>query len=177
MDVDDPPHVADEDEGRSPVILGKGAGVFDRLRLGRPHQILAVSPAGATGSVCLAPLRRYRLPLPHPALLGFEHEGVASVQIDPRGRPAASLAAAGHGALEDIIVALVRGVGGIGFGQVERAAQADQEELVVRPLLPALAPLPSGDEGFEIDWRRQCTRKEHAKVITTKSRRVYKFEN
>jgi hypothetical protein len=165
VDVDDATDVADQDEGWPPVILGEGAGILHRLRLGRPHQILSIASGGAAG----------RVPLPHPALLGLEHEGVASVEIDPGRRAAAALAAADHRALEHIIVALVRCIRWIGFGQAECSAQADQEQLVVRPFLPALAPLPTGDEGFEgIVRKRLYTRKEHALRLATIRGNVHK---
>jgi hypothetical protein len=82
-----------------------------------------MTPGGAAGRVSLAPLSgRCVPPVPHPALLGFEHESVAPVEIDSRRRSTTAPAAADHGALENVVVALVRGVGRIGFRQVERAA-------------------------------------------------------
>jgi hypothetical protein len=154
IDVDDAPHIADEDEGRAAMIVGEGAGVFHCLAPRRAHQVLPVT-AGASagpppGYLASAPRRAGDvLGIAHPALLGFEHEGVAAVEIDPRRRAAATLAAADHGPLEDVVVALMGCVGGVWFRQVERAAQADQEELVIRTLLATLAPLPSGDEGLD----------------------------
>ena len=50
----------------------------------------------------------------------------------------------GHGALEDIVVALVAGGGGVGLRQAEHVAEFGQEQRVVRALLPALAGPASG---------------------------------
>jgi len=121
---------------------------------GRAHQIIPVTASAATGSPpgYLASAPRPAggvLGIAHAALLGFEDEGVAAVEIDPRRRAAATLAAADHGPLEDIVVALMGCVGGVWFRQVERAAQADKEELVVRPLLTALTAGPASDERLD----------------------------
>jgi hypothetical protein len=131
-------------------MLGQGVGIGDGLALGPAHQFAPMAVAVAPARSRTAPgfLARAAL-FPHAALLGFEHEGAAAVEIDAPDPRAAPAAARGDGALEDIVVALVRGVGGLWFGQAENPAQADQEELVIGALLAALTPVPTGDERLD----------------------------
>jgi hypothetical protein len=154
MDVDGAPDIADQDEGRASMLLGERVGIFHGLDLGRAHEILPMALRAAAefsgARITLAP--RDRLPairVAHAALLGFEHESIAPIQIDPRRRAATADASTHDRALEDVIVALMRGVRRVGFGQAQRPAQADQKKLVVRPLLSTLTALPQGNERFE----------------------------
>lgn len=85
---------------------------------------------------------------PHAALFGLEHEAAAPIEIDAplrqTPRPVAH-----HGAFEHVIIAVVRRVRRLRLGQAEDAAQADQEELVIRAFLPALAADPAGHESVD----------------------------
>ncbi len=169
VDVDDAAHVADKDEGRPSVVGGKGAGIFNRLPLRPSHQVLPV-PRGTGPRAADAGMRpansRLLLAVRQPELLGFEHEGATPIEIDA-SHGAAAARAPGDPALENVVVMLVGGVGWFGFRQVERAAETDQEELVIRPLLTALAPLPAGNEGFDrIVVRPNDTRKLHASGLS-----------
>lgn len=56
---------------------------------------------------------------------------------------------ADHRALEHVVVAVMRRIGRLGLGKAEDAAEADQEKLVIRALLPALATDPAGHEGVD----------------------------
>jgi len=154
MDVDGAPDIANEDEGRAAMLLGQRAGIFHGLALGRAHQILPMALRAAaefSGTrIALSPRPcRSACHVSHAALLGFEHESVAPIQINPRRRAATADASANDRPLEDVIVALMRGVRRVGFGQAQRPAQADQKKLVIRPLLSTLTALPQGNERIE----------------------------
>jgi len=82
-------------------------------------------------------------------LLGLEDEAAAPVEVDARMGDRAVAVDAPDGALEDVVVALRRGAGGLGPRQPKRVAELDQEQAVIGPLLPALAALPPPDEGVD----------------------------
>ena len=85
--------------------------------------------------------------LPLDALLGFQHERAAAVQIDPAVRLRAVGVQEHHAALEDVGVVIVVGDRGIGGRHREQVAQFAQKKLVVR-VLRAAGRAPTGDEVF-----------------------------
>ena len=111
--------IAHHDEGRPFVRRRQMAGIVLGLLAGIEHEHVPL-PAGAPRrwgigcekvAVCAFDLLGAAL---EPRLLGFEHEGAALVEIDAAlGRRAVGIAE-GDGALEDIVVVLGDGGGGIG---------------------------------------------------------------
>jgi hypothetical protein len=68
--------------------------------------------------------------------------------VDPRRLAVGKVAL--HGALEHVVVPFVRGLGRIGLRQIERAAQAAQEQLIIRALLPSLAAFQPVEVGWSL---------------------------
>src|SRR5690606_30883249 len=107
--------VDDEDEGRPAVAFGQGAGVAEGLLAGALHGKIPEAGA-APGRAGLTPDREAERRLLGgarvvAALLGLQHEGAFSVEVDEAGRGLALAVVERDGALERVGV-LVRAVGG-----------------------------------------------------------------
>ena len=139
--------IADDEEGRRLVGLRQQARIALALRAGVHHQCV---PGAADGSApelvgcegeAHLPLDLLGAILDLPRLLGLQHEAIALVEVHA---PSGDGAVAGdflHRALEDVIV-LAGMARRIRPGQVQRIAELAQEHGVIRPLLPAVPPLP-----------------------------------
>ena len=145
--------IANENEGRPAVRGRQRAGVLFRLTLGVEHEhIPGAARAGpaAFRRIGFAENRSFwpaiaLSPLPA-ALLGFENERILAVKIDPADRVAV-IAVTRHYALEDVIVPLMTGAGGIGMRQPQRIAKLGEEQRVIGALLSALLALPARYKG------------------------------
>ena len=84
------------------------------------------------------------------ALLGFEHEAVALVEIDALGGDGAVAGLFLDDALEDVVVGLMGGGRRVRMGKTQEIAELRQEERIICPLLPALLALPAGNERFNL---------------------------
>lgn len=81
------------------------------------------------------------------ALLGFEHEGIALVEVDAADG-FAFVAIAPDDALEDVVVKFVGRLRRIRAFEAKHVAQFGEKQRVIGALLPALLALPAGDEAF-----------------------------
>ena len=86
------------------------------------------------------------------ALLGLENEAAAPIQVDSAVALETAQILQSHGALEHIVVAIVRRVGGVGNGHVDQPTELGEEQREVRALRPAFVGAPAGDKGVD---RRQ----------------------
>ena len=81
------------------------------------------------------------------ALLRLQNEAVLPVEVDPPLR-IAFVAVLLDRAFEDVIVVFVGSIGGIRRREPKERNQFIEKRDVVRPLLAALATLPTPDKGF-----------------------------
>jgi hypothetical protein len=150
------PDIADEDEGRPAMGSRQGAGVLLGLPLGVEHEHVPGAACPAASARFVRRRRRKRVLLAgdrlcaalQPALLRLQHKGVLFVKVDAADGFAAVLVLRDD-ALEDVVVALMGCVGGVGLLEAEDRDQLLEERNVVRPLLAALAALPAGDESLD----------------------------
>src|SRR5699024_8196994 len=141
---DDVAHVHHHDERRPPFVAGQSAHVGFGLAAGAEHDVIpapAAAPAVALAaqSAALGCRLRERFAgfLRLDALLGFQHEAAAFVEVDVAARLGAVRVREEDGFLEYIGVALDLGARRIGAGHAEDAAELGEENLVVGPLGPA----------------------------------------
>ena len=147
-------------KGGQPCAVGNAGAYssFFRLPFGIEHQHVPGAAGAALAARCAVVggkqvvLRGdagdfFFLALPA-ALLGFQHEGIALVEIDAADR-VAFVAMARHHALEHIVIVLVGGLSRVRLGQAEQGAKLSEEERVIGALLSALLALPAGDKGVD----------------------------
>jgi hypothetical protein len=168
IDLDGVADIADQHEGRRLMGSRQQTDIVFRLSASVHHEHVPSAVCAGT-----APARRafHARQLRHvadflvagdAALLGLQHETVALVEIDAprRGSPLAGRLL--HHPLEDIVVALMGGRGGIGLTKAQKAAKLRQEQRVVRTLLSAFLPLPPFDESFDLNL---CLFSAHASPL------------
>src|SRR3546814_7566280 len=138
------------------MLRRQGLGLVPGLTAGVQQQHVPATAGGATTADWFGRTEHARLlgacrhllrPALLPALLRLQYEAAALVEVDAAVRGAAVRLAEGDGALEDIVVAVAVGGGGLGARDAEQVAQVGEEESVVRTFGAADAAGPEGGEG------------------------------
>jgi hypothetical protein len=157
-DLDRMADIDDQDEGRPAMVGGKRARILFGLLAGVAHQYVpAPLRAAAAARLWRDEARQDGLlgkcdllgAAEFAALLCFEHEAAALVEIDPPMAGFPGLVVERHGTLEDVIIPMSGRRGGFRLGKVEQAAQLGQEEGKIRPLGAAFVRYPARDEPFK----------------------------
>ncbi len=150
--VDAKPHVHHQHEEGAGLFGRQGAHVAEGLLASGLHHLLPAHAAALGVAFAAGFGREAELGALGPlllvggvgALLGFQHEAAAFVEVDAAGA-LFSAVGEGDGALEHVLV--VGGVvgGGVGARDIEEVAEVLQEKAVVGALGPA-GGLPAGSE-------------------------------
>ena len=166
--------VEHDDERRRLVALGQRAHIILGLGARVVHQhVPGLRPAAAAAMIGLAreEIRLTRdlvLGALQPRLLGLEDETIALVKIDPF-RPHRTVAVA---LLDDALEHVIVGLGiarRVGRRHAEREAQLGQEHRIIRPLLPALAPLPFREKRVDGGRGRGRIRVHGGRVVRSRA--------
>lgn len=149
--LDHVPDIDHDDEGRPAFLRRQAAGIAFRLLAGVAHQRIPLGAAARAGTGPLqwkieADLPQFRqLRVPLAALLGFEDEAAALVQVDIVGGIAAVFMAGNDAALENIGVVVLSLDRRFGLVHADQAAEFGQKQLIVRAF-PATRGTPARDK-------------------------------
>lgn len=133
--------IADDNEGRATLAGGEVLHIAAGLVIG------ALQREVPCGGAAFAVTEFGRIGGFH-ALLGFEDEGAAAVEVYAPGGDGAVGPGTVDAALEDVGILGVVRLGGIGPREVEEVAEFEEEELGIGALGSA-GVFPAGDEGLD----------------------------
>ncbi len=150
IDFDRVADIHDQQERRAAFGGWQGAGVLFGLAAGAQHGVIpgdrtAVPHPFACRLGGLQPTVYSRNPWRISALLGFQYETLAPIEVDAAGAGGAVAVLEGHGAFEDIGIGGIIRRGGVRPRHTQHVAQFREEELVVGAFRRTRL-LPAGDE-------------------------------
>ena len=125
--------IDDDEEGRPALRGGERFGVLLGLIAGTEHGLIPAGGSANGGSAAVRHFEEQRWFGSFAALLGFEDEAAAFVEIDETSAGEAGRVTERYGALEDVVILAGVRDGRVGPRDFQVVAEFGEEERVVRP--------------------------------------------